>query len=255
MTTELIAAIVALRVAYLAIGFGLCLIGRSLIERGVSANFEGQGAITSMRFKVVTASPGLVFGVAGLAVIALAIFRQAELPLGPLESASTARFGTEGEAAPVETALREGHPDKAGAALLALWRSDPLKIAPSLDDPKLRLAIAPAIELALAREQPTSAPVGSQVTFDSVRARLYMTLQTTPALKTHVGDASTELAQLDAARRTGDATSIARLLVAAFNRNPAALYDVLKQTRANDWPAASGMFLPLRDELIRVAAP
>lgn len=195
ITTELLAAIVTLRIAYLAIGFGLCMIGRSLIERGVNANFEGQGGITNVQFKVVTASPGLIFCVAGLAVIALAIFRQVELPVGPVQEASVARFNR-------------------GATPQA----------------------------------------GSQVTLDSVRARLWIALQTASALQNRVDDASSELAQLDEARRKGDADSVGRLLVAAFQRNPAALFNLLKQTQPSDWPNVPGAFAPLRDELDHVIA-
>lgn len=255
MTTELLVAVVSLRVAYLAVGLGLCWIGRSLIERGVSADFKGEGAVARFRFKVVTASPGLVFGVAGLVVIGLAIFRQAQVPLGPLSTASTARFAADSPVAKIETALHEGHPQQAAAELLGLWRSDPLKVGASLDEPELRPVIEAAIQLALERPQLTAKPETLSVTLESVRARLWMTLQATPALQTRTGEVGGQLAELDVARRKGDATTAARLLVAVFNRNPKELLRILEGTQSGDWPADPGTFMPLREALIRAAAP
>jgi hypothetical protein len=48
-------------------------------------------------------------------------------------------------------------------------------------------------------------------------------------------------------------TAISRLLVAAFERNPVALHDLLNQTRAADWPNTPNAFLALRDELIHAS--
>lgn len=71
--------LVVLKVAYLGCGLILCLVGKGLIEKKLEANFEGEGSVGKSSFKVVTASPGLIFLVAGLLAIGAAIFQGFEI--------------------------------------------------------------------------------------------------------------------------------------------------------------------------------
>ncbi|MBC8376633.1 MAG: hypothetical protein H8E26_11365 [FCB group bacterium] len=71
--------LVLLKVAYLACGLTLCIIGKNLIKKKFETKFEGEGLIAKTSFKIATTSPGLVFLVAGLIVIGVAIFQQSEI--------------------------------------------------------------------------------------------------------------------------------------------------------------------------------
>lgn len=71
--------LVLLKVAYLATGLTLCIIGKNLIEKKLETKFEGEGSVAKTSFKIITTSPGLVFLVAGLVVIGVAIFQQFEI--------------------------------------------------------------------------------------------------------------------------------------------------------------------------------
>ena len=71
--SEFILAPVLLELAYLGCGLTLCFLGKGLLEKGISGQFQGSGAVASHRFRLVTSSPGLVFTVSGLVIIAVAI--------------------------------------------------------------------------------------------------------------------------------------------------------------------------------------
>lgn len=72
------AAAMIFEIAHLATGIALCVLGKSLLEKGIRADFLGEGEIVSKKFRLVTASPGLVFLLAGLVVITAAVFTQSE---------------------------------------------------------------------------------------------------------------------------------------------------------------------------------
>ena len=82
-----IIASVVLRLAYLATGLLFCYFGKGLLEKGICGSFSADGAAASNKFKIVISSPGLVFAVAGMVIILMAINRQ-----------SIARFPTAGPA-------------------------------------------------------------------------------------------------------------------------------------------------------------
>ncbi|MCI0719531.1 MAG: hypothetical protein L0338_11270 [Acidobacteria bacterium] len=80
-------AAVLLEIAYLAAGLLLCYFGKDLLEKGITGTFQGGGGIASTRFRVVTSSPGLVFMLAGLAVVGIAIRTQSLFEQRRAESA------------------------------------------------------------------------------------------------------------------------------------------------------------------------
>jgi hypothetical protein len=75
-------AAVLLEIAYLAAGVLLCYFGKDMLEKGIKGSFRGDGKAVSATFRVVTSSPGLVFMLAGLVIIGLAIRTQAKFSQG-----------------------------------------------------------------------------------------------------------------------------------------------------------------------------
>jgi hypothetical protein len=71
-------ASVTFEIAHLTAGIALCVLGKSLLEKGVRGDFTGEGEAASQKFRLVTTSPGLVFLVAGLVVIVATVFTQSE---------------------------------------------------------------------------------------------------------------------------------------------------------------------------------
>ncbi len=71
-------ASVIMEIAYLATGIILCMIGKGLLEKGISGKFLAEGEVASKKFRLITSSPGLVFLVAGLVIVVSAIYRQAD---------------------------------------------------------------------------------------------------------------------------------------------------------------------------------
>ena len=54
-------ATLLLKLSYLAVGVLLCYLGRDLLLKGVTAQFEGEGESSRVKLRVLTSSPGLVF--------------------------------------------------------------------------------------------------------------------------------------------------------------------------------------------------
>lgn len=79
--------LILLKIAYVAVGLVLCLLGKSLIEKKLEVNFRGEGSVGESTFKVVTTSPGLIFLIAGLFAIGAAIFQEFEIVDSSRESA------------------------------------------------------------------------------------------------------------------------------------------------------------------------
>ena len=79
-TVRILAAVI-LEVIYVAAGLIICIIGRSLLEKGITGKFAGEGEIASKRFRFVTSSPGLVFLIAGLLIVVVAILTQVNIPV------------------------------------------------------------------------------------------------------------------------------------------------------------------------------
>lgn len=70
---------VILEIAYLATGLTLCFVGKGLLQKGIRGRFEGEGKFGSRTIRIVTASPGILFMLAGLTVIAIAISQTATI--------------------------------------------------------------------------------------------------------------------------------------------------------------------------------
>jgi len=107
MLEHIIAAAI-LKISYLATGVALCLLGKSLLEKGISGAFQGEGKVASTTFRVATSSPGLVFAVAGLAAIITGIVTPAVYREGPAPAPAAAKAdsgGTPDRAAPSLQAL------------------------------------------------------------------------------------------------------------------------------------------------------
>lgn len=79
-TVRVLAAVI-LEVIYVAAGLIICIIGRSLLEKGITGKFAGEGEVASRRFRFVTSSPGLVFLIAGLLIVVVAILTQVNIPV------------------------------------------------------------------------------------------------------------------------------------------------------------------------------
>ena len=71
-------ASVTFEIAHLSAGIALCVLGKALLEKGIRGDFTGEGEVASKKFRLVTTSPGLVFLIAGLAVITATVFTQSE---------------------------------------------------------------------------------------------------------------------------------------------------------------------------------
>src|SRR3989442_15885072 len=89
-------AAVILEVAHLATGVALCLLGKSLLEKGIRADFFGEGEVASKKIRLMTSSPGIIFLLAGLVVITATVFTQSEFTQssvepGPSSSAAAER--------------------------------------------------------------------------------------------------------------------------------------------------------------------
>lgn len=69
-------AAIVVKLAYLFSGLTLCLVGKSLLEKGISAHFRGEGEIASRKLRIVTSSPGIIFLIAGLAVLVFGIMHE-----------------------------------------------------------------------------------------------------------------------------------------------------------------------------------
>ena len=72
---EHIISTLILDVAYLATGIALCIIGKGLLEKGISGRFLAEGEIESKKLRIATSSPGLVFLVCGLVIVIIGCIR------------------------------------------------------------------------------------------------------------------------------------------------------------------------------------
>ena len=88
-------AVVLLEIAYLAAGALLCYFGKDMLEKGIKGTFRSDGKAASATFRVVTSSPGLVFMLAGLIIIGLAIRTQAKFSQGVAGTPAAAQQGRE----------------------------------------------------------------------------------------------------------------------------------------------------------------
>jgi hypothetical protein len=73
---------VILDLGYLAAAIALCLIGKSLLEQGITGKFLADGEVASKKLRIATSSPGLVFLLAGLAIVLVTIVEKSEFQQG-----------------------------------------------------------------------------------------------------------------------------------------------------------------------------
>jgi len=98
-------ASVTFEIAHLAAGIALCVLGKSLLEKGIRGDFTGEGEAAARKFRIVTTSPGLVFLVAGLVVIVATVFTQSEFVQTSSEQAR-AEKGEKGQPVVTQTTSR-----------------------------------------------------------------------------------------------------------------------------------------------------
>jgi hypothetical protein len=72
MLIHTIAAVI-LKLAYLGVGLLLCFIGERLLVKGVYGQTTIEGEIAGGKWKLLTASPGIVFALCGLGIVLYAI--------------------------------------------------------------------------------------------------------------------------------------------------------------------------------------
>lgn len=90
-------AVVLLKLANLTAGILLCFVGRGLFERGIKGDFTGEGNVSTVRFRLVTSSPGAIFLLAGLAIVISSIVTQTEfVESSDSRKIETRMFGQEG---------------------------------------------------------------------------------------------------------------------------------------------------------------
>lgn len=71
-------SVVLLKLANLIAGILLCFLGKGLFERGIKTDFTGEGNVSTVRFRLVTSSPGAVFLLAGLAIVISSVVTQTQ---------------------------------------------------------------------------------------------------------------------------------------------------------------------------------
>ncbi len=73
MGVEPTTAALIVKIAYLASGLVLCFLGKGMLEKGIVADFIGEGEVASRKLRIVTSSPGIVFLLAGLTALVIGI--------------------------------------------------------------------------------------------------------------------------------------------------------------------------------------
>ena len=109
-------AVIALKLAHLVAGVIICFLGKSLLIRGVRADFLGEGEIDSKKLRIVTSSPGLIFLIAGLVIVITTIVTQAEYVHKLNEEQLTLRFARPNQTASEKTNDSGTISDRARAA-------------------------------------------------------------------------------------------------------------------------------------------
>jgi hypothetical protein len=92
---QYLVVIVVLEIVYLAVGLILCVIGKSLLEKGITGQFTAGGEVASRSFRIATSSPGLVFLLAGLAVVVSTVVEKSDYRTAIYGSASAPPTRTE----------------------------------------------------------------------------------------------------------------------------------------------------------------
>jgi hypothetical protein len=256
MLTHTVAAVI-LEIAYLVSGVILCYLGKGLLEKGITGGFHGEGEIVSNKFKLITSSPGIVYAVAGLVIVTVAVITPAEFA----DNAGTATDGRAsleelkgrvtysrlGQSSPervfaqqqLESAVAAAAAGSRDQALVAASTAvvvEPAQLLRVLEQSELRGVIDDTrfvtlvnARFALPNEtSPTPAPIGTALLGD---LRLYLNLRpellraTKPAKRDEPFPAATN----------AEARAITRdRLLRLLNDDPATLLDSLNDTQ-NQW--------------------
>jgi len=168
--------LVLLKVAYLATGLTLCVVGKKLIEKKLETKFEGEGSVAKTSFKLITTSPGLVFLIAGLVVIGAAIFQQSQI----MEAYSKAELQTLVEKARTIRFAAESETSRRVEA--DMKRAQVLAAEGKVDEAAVHLSVAVIIQpdiLGVIASDPAYASVLQQRQFNTiVQARFELPLHT-----------------------------------------------------------------------------
>lgn len=245
-----------LEFAYLAAGLILCYFGKDMLEKGLTTGFRADGGAASMKFRVATSSPGLVFMIAGLVVIGTAIRTQAlfeqrrETPAAePQQQQTTDASLTEladrvvisrlaqpsaeqtFAQSQIAAARRHMNAHDTPAALVSLVHAvvvSPGVLKTALDDPDLRTLTADPTFQAIVRQRfklPLNVTVSQQTTRDrSVLGELGLFAQD----RRQGEDVSSLLQQFPSQSEHEPVAATAERLRAVLARNPRALFSFLR---------------------------
>ena len=234
--------LIVLKMAYLATGLTLCLVGKRLIDRKRQTTFQGTGSVAkTTSFKLMTTSPGLVFLVAGFVVIAAAIFQKTNISessrsgtqvvqptVGPVAQKSGDTRPTPGPTTTLQPLVERVRSVSFIAGTQSqvdthLERARVLAADGRVDDAAVHLSVAVVIEPATLKEivnDPAYAPILQQPQFNAiVQARFQLPLSTVDVPSGISAAAEEMIAQLRIlARRSvnDNATSQARTVVTSL---------------------------------------
>ncbi len=244
-------AAVVLKIAYLATGIILSLLGKSLIEKGVTATFSGEGALASTKIKILTSSPGLVFAISGLIVIGTGIVTPAvyrELPPGTeleklaenLVESRLARSPPGGRLAldlfehAVHTA-QQNHPRQALTYLVEAVVLQPQLLRRALKTPELQSAVRDPIFETIVRERfklpLTVAQLASPVTPRPLLGYLRVYTATRLAHGEEFEEVAPETAAFPATAGVELASATLARLESLLVRNPLVLIELLEDAQ------------------------
>ena len=238
-------AAVLVEVAYLAAGLVLCYFGKEMLEKGLTTGFRADGSVAGARWRIATSSPGLVFMLAGLVIIGLAIRTQAEFERGSGAARSLDALASEVvasrfvQASPEQAfareqmaaALRAAQNAERGAALLSLVNAvvvSPALLKPVLDNHDLRALTTDPAFVALVRARFALPLTGDSAAPPSTSHPLVGELGLLAERRPENEDVSALLGELPRQAAREPIAATAERLRAALARNPRAVYQLLR---------------------------
>lgn len=213
--------LVLLKIAYLATGLILFVIGKNMIEKKLETKFEGEGSFNKSSFKIATTSPGLVFLVAGLIIIGVAISQEFEI--SEVEIKETNNYQTLVEKTRTIHFAEEN--DTTQLVKAELKQAKELASAGKINDAAVHLAIAVVVQpdvIAIVVPDPEYASILKQPQFNTIaHARFKLPIHNVIMPETSYSALAEEIVERVktlAARQnlddgqTNDAEEIARLI-------------------------------------------